>query len=122
MDEAARCSRVGFMRGGQLLIEGTPSELRRSLTDSILELRGRPLDLLRRIAEEDEDIEDTQMFGDRLHLRIQPDKKEEIVSRLQERIAASGGEIAHLNQIPPQLEDVFISLLERQQENSGNFL
>jgi ABC-2 type transport system ATP-binding protein len=36
MDEAERCSRLGLMRGGQLLAEGTPNELRqRSGTDSL---------------------------------------------------------------------------------------
>lgn len=36
MDEAERCDRLGLMRGGQLLAEGTPDELRsRSGTDDL---------------------------------------------------------------------------------------
>jgi ABC-2 type transport system ATP-binding protein len=36
MDEAERCDRLGLMRGGQLLAEGTPAELRsRSGTDNL---------------------------------------------------------------------------------------
>ena len=36
MDEAERCDRLGLMRGGQLLAEGTPAELReRSGTDDL---------------------------------------------------------------------------------------
>jgi hypothetical protein len=78
----------------------------------ILELRGSPLSLLRRIAATDEDVEDAQMFGDRVHLRVQPERAAGVERRLQERIIAQGGEIARLRRIPAQLEDVFISLLE----------
>jgi ABC-2 type transport system ATP-binding protein len=112
MDEAARCTRVGFMRGGRILQEGTPAELRLRLGERILELRGQPLALLRRVAEADPDVEDAQMFGDRIHLRTVPGKVAEVESRLRQRIPAEGGEIVQLRPVPPQLEDVFISLLE----------
>jgi ABC-2 type transport system ATP-binding protein len=113
MDEAARCSRVGFMRGGRLLLEGSPAELRVGLEERILELRGRPLSQLRRVAEEDEGVEDVQMFGDRLHLRVLPGKIAEVEARLRQRIPAEGSEISQLRPVPPQLEDVFISLLDQ---------
>jgi ABC-2 type transport system ATP-binding protein len=112
MDEAARCSRVGFMRDGRLLLEGTPAELRLRLEERILELRGHPLSLLRRISEVDQDVEDAQMFGDRIHLRASPGKTAEVEARLRQRIPAEGGQIILLRTVPPQLEDVFISLLE----------
>lgn len=37
MDEAERCDRLGFMRGGRLIAEGTPEELRRRGDSSDLE-------------------------------------------------------------------------------------
>jgi ABC-2 type transport system ATP-binding protein len=112
MDEAARCGRVGFMRNGRLLVEGTPEKLRRRLEGRILELRGRPLSLLRRLAEADEGVEDAQLFGDRIHLRVRTEQESGLESRLKESITAQGGEITRLRAIQPQLEDVFISLLE----------
>jgi hypothetical protein len=36
----------------------------------------------------------------------------DLEGRLKERIAAEGGEVTRLRIIQPQLEDVFISLLE----------
>ena len=74
MDEAARCSRVGFMRDGKIIAEGAPSELRTMLKDRILELSGDPIKQLRHIAQKDEDVEDVRAFGDRLHLRVREDK------------------------------------------------
>ena len=112
MDEASRCTRVGFMRDGKLLLEGTPVELRARLEKRILELRGQPLALLRRVAEADEAVEDAQMFGDRIHLRIQPGKIAEVEARLRQRASVEGSEITLLRPVSPQLEDVFISLLE----------
>jgi ABC-2 type transport system ATP-binding protein len=112
MDEAERCHRLGFMRAGRMLIEGTPAELRRRLDGSILELRGRPLALLRHVAAADPGVEDAQMFGDRVHLRVRPERSEEIQTRLRGQILSQGGQITRLRSVPPQLEDVFISLLE----------
>ena len=112
MDEAARCTRVGFMRGGNLLVDGSPAELVNRFSGSILELRGQPLHLLCSMAKEVPGVEDAQMFGDRLHLRIQPDKVIEAESRIRMMAGERGGEITRLRAIPPQLEDVFISLLE----------
>jgi ABC-2 type transport system ATP-binding protein len=70
MDEASRCHRVGFMKDGRIIAEDTPSNLRAKLNGRILELRGTPINLLRRVAHKDQDVEDVQAFGDRLHIRM----------------------------------------------------
>jgi ABC-2 type transport system ATP-binding protein len=112
MDEAARCHRVGFMREGKIIAEGTPSELRSTLNGRILELRGDPITLLRKIAHHDEDVEDVQAFGDRLHVRVGMNKAEIVLSRLKSTIRSEGGEVTELRSVPPVLEDVFIALSE----------
>jgi ABC-2 type transport system ATP-binding protein len=114
MDEAARCTRVGFMQRGRLIVEGTPAELRAPLNGRVMELAGRPRPLLRRLAEADEGVQNVQMFGDRLHLRIRRGEAEAVLARLQESIPRQGGEIVRLRPVAPQLEDVFMSLLEQQ--------
>jgi ABC-2 type transport system ATP-binding protein len=112
MDEASRCHRVGFMRRGKLMLEGTPAELGARLNGRIVEVRGQPLPQLRQAARADADVEDVQMFGDRLHLRVKAGTSESVITRLREQIPARGGSLTQLREIPPQLEDVFISLLE----------
>lgn len=112
MDEAARCHRIGFMKSGQLSLEGTPEALRTRLNDRIVEVRGRPLVALRQWAESDPEVEDAQMFGDRLHLRVRPGAAQAVISRLKTGIPA-GGELTALQAVPPSLEDVFIALLEK---------
>lgn len=116
MDEAARCNRIGFMRHGQIIAEGAPSELRAKLNDRILELRGDPMPLLRHIAEQDQDVEDVRAFGDRLHLRVSEKKAGDVLSRLPSRIRSEQGRVADLRAVPPVLEDVFISLAEAEND------
>ena len=112
MDEAARCHRVGFMREGKMIAEGTPSELRGTLNGRILELRGEPIALLRKIAHQDKDVEDVQAFGDRLHVRVGKNKAEVVLSRLKSTIRSEGGEVTDLRSVSAGLEDVFIALSE----------
>lgn len=116
MDEAARCHRVGFMRRGQIISEDTPSQLRALLAGRILELRGKPLKLLRRLAEADEAVEAVRAFGDRLHLRVRQAGAESVVGRLVPLIQSGGGAVDYLRVTPPSLEDVFIYLSEKSYE------
>jgi ABC-2 type transport system ATP-binding protein len=114
MDEAARCGRVGFVRQGRMLVEGAPADLRARLDGRILELRGRPLPLLRQVARAVEGVEDAQMFGDRLHLRVRPGSFQEVIRLLEGGIPQAGGELSSMRAVPAGLEDVFIALLENE--------
>lgn len=116
MDEASRCHRVGFMKDGKIIAEDTPSNLRARLTNRVLELRGSPTSLLRHIAHQDEDVEDVQAFGDRLHIRVGDGKAQNVLSRLTSQIQSQGGHVDVLRSVPPGLEDVFISLSESNYE------
>ncbi len=110
MDEATRCSRVGFMRGGHLIQEGTPSQLRQMLAGRILELSGSPLPLVLQAARADTDVQDAQRFGDRLHLRVAQNQTAKVRRRLAESIRLAGGTVQSIHEIAPLLEDVFIDL------------
>jgi len=112
MDEASRCHRVGFMKKGKIIIEDTPSNLRARLTGRVLELRGNPINILRHVAHEDEDVEDVAAFGDKLHVRVREGKSDLIMQRLPDEIKSAGGVLTELRAIPSTLEDVFIALSE----------
>jgi len=116
MDEASRCHRVGFMKNGKIIAEDTPSNLRARLNGRVLELRGSPLNLLRHVAHKDEDVEDVQAFGDRLHIRVGENKAQDVLRRLKSQISSEGGHVDELRSVPPVLEDVFIALSESNHE------
>ncbi len=110
MDEAARCHRIGFMKKGQLITEGTPGQLRAMLEGQILELRGSPLAEIRHHAQEVAGVENVQAFGDRLHLRVARGQAESVQLRLPAQLEPAGVTIESLRPLPPTLEDVFIAL------------
>ncbi|HEY4688226.1 MAG TPA: ABC transporter ATP-binding protein [Anaerolineae bacterium] len=112
MDEAARCTRVGFMHRGKMMIGGTPGQVAGRLSGRVLELVGGPREAMRRVAAADLDVEDVQMFGDRLHLRVKAGLADRVLGRLPGRLQEAGVQVQRLRSIAPTLEDAFIELLE----------
>jgi ABC-2 type transport system ATP-binding protein len=112
MDEAARCHRVGFMRLGRIIAEGTPSELRSKLEGRIIEVRGRPLPSLRQAVEKIKGMEDVRAFGNKLHLRVVSGQADSVIAAVLEAFPAFTGARVEAHLVPPTLEDVFISLSE----------
>ncbi len=114
MDEAARCHRLGFMSQGRLLVEGSPAEVTGRLDGRILEVAGQPLRRLARLARGEAGVEAVQLFGDRLHLRVAPGAAEPVMQRLTLAARAEDIQLDHVRLVPPELEDVFIELLESE--------
>lgn len=114
MDEAARCNRVGFLQKGRLIAEGTPGELRSTLSERIVEVRGGPLRLLQQVAAREPGVQDVRAFGDRLHLRVEPNRAGGVIKNLKKSVAAGGGKLIEARPIPAMLEDVFIALSEQE--------
>jgi ABC-2 type transport system ATP-binding protein len=112
MDEAVRSTYVGFMKDGQLIVQDTPKALRKTLENRILELRGEPLTAFRNLATADEDVEGVQAFGDRLHLRVRDGGAHRLEKNLKKAASSQGLSIDSIVVVNPQLEDVFIALLE----------
>ncbi len=110
MDEAVRCNRVGFLSQGRLLTQGSPRELTARLEGRVLELVAEPRVRARQLSLDDPDVEDAQTFGNRLHLRVRAAAGP--LERLPGTLAAAGVQVTRLKPIAPNLEDVFIALLE----------
>jgi len=117
MDEAARCTVVGFMKGGKIIVEDHPENLRHRLDGRVIELVGTPVRLLREIALEVDGVEDVQMFGDRLHLHVENTKAKKVIKTLQRTIPGRGGALTSVEVISPQMEDIFIDFLTANQGN-----
>ncbi|HLF01085.1 MAG TPA: ABC transporter ATP-binding protein [Anaerolineales bacterium] len=113
MDEAARCSRIGFMYRGRILTHGSPREITASMEGRVLELIAHPKDKARETSLADPDVEDALAFGDRLHLRVR--STEAAMNRLPPALQAAGVTVSRLRPIPPSLEDAFISILAMSQ-------
>ena len=126
MDEAVRCSRLGFMVGGRFLTTGTPRELLAPLAGRILELRADPKGLAHQVCQADPQVEDVASFGALLHMRLRGEgtavglaqPEEETKERLLSALAGAGVRVHSLRAIAPTLEDVFIRTLQRSAEEA----
>lgn len=117
MDEAVRCTYVGFIQHGRLVVEDKPINLRRQFLGRIVELRGEPLKTLRKMALAIKAVEGVQAFGDRLHIRAQTGCSGDVIDIFKEYKQRGDAIIYNIEVIPPTLEDVFIALLENDDEN-----
>jgi ABC-2 type transport system ATP-binding protein len=115
MDEASRCTRIGFMKNGRILDEGKPQTIAERLRGRILELSGSPRRRLLEVANQDPDVEEVQPFGEKLHLRIRPGTAETVQQRLASTLSAADVTIHLLRPIAPSVEDAFIALLESEE-------
>jgi ABC-2 type transport system ATP-binding protein len=114
MDEASRCTRIGFMKNGRILDEGPPQTIANRLHGRILELSGTPRRQLHKIAAQDPDVEEVQAFGEKLHLRVRPGTAEAAQQRLSASLSAANVTLQQLRPITPTVEDAFIALLEKE--------
>jgi ABC-2 type transport system ATP-binding protein len=119
MDEASRCTHLGFINRGRMMIEGTPGQVASRLDGRILELVGEPHEELRHLAQKHEDVEDVQLFGDRLHLRVKEGSADRVMAQLPPLLQASGASVQRIRSIAPTLEDAFIELVEEADQAAG---
>ena len=115
LEEAEQCNRLGFMVAGELLVEGTPSDIKAQQKGHLLEFR---VDQPQRAA----DLLKTEMphwrvalFGRRLHIITDGDVETGIQENTQ-RLEAGGVQVLDAREGRFSLEDVFISVVEQARE------
>jgi ABC-2 type transport system ATP-binding protein len=109
LDEAERCARIVLLHEGRVLALDEPGKLRTSMAGTWFEVVvAEPRQALDRLTARPE-IAGAQVFGDRLHVRM--DASDPTVARDRLNAVTQGESIAATNirQIVPSLEDVFIA-------------
>ena len=114
MDEASRCTRVGFIDGGRLMAEGPPSEIIQRMKGQLYEVTGDPIRLIHKAARGIEGILQSQAFGERLHLHLPSGVGEDPLTKLRKEVASQGGTVRSIRPIEPSLEDAFLALMIEQ--------
>jgi ABC-2 type transport system ATP-binding protein len=117
LEEAEQCNRLGFMVGGELVAEGTPTGIKVAQGGRVLELRVddpvRAMTLLR------SDIERwrVSLFGDRIHVIVDGDP-DEAARDLRARLERASIRALDVIEQDYSLEDVFILIVERNHRAS----
>jgi ABC-2 type transport system ATP-binding protein len=115
MDEAEYCGRLALIYQGRIIALGTPSELKlKTLAQGLLEVECDPLISALDLLKGEPWISEAAMFGDSLHVigREGVDVEQE-VSRI---LGGHGIHLKRIGRIRPSLEDVFVSLIEKEEE------
>jgi ABC-2 type transport system ATP-binding protein len=112
LEEAEQCNRLGFMVAGELVAEGTPSEIKSRqkghLLEFIVDQPQRAADLLKKRLERWR----VSLFGDRLHV-IREDDADTGIRRTTEELAGENIRVQSAREGRFSLEDVFITVVEK---------
>lgn len=114
MDEAERCSRVGLIYQGEIIQQGTPSELRRLARGELLALFADDLATAERVVAILEGVAETQAYGDRLHIFV--DDATRRLPEIERALRAANVRVTQLRPTAPRLQEAFIALVRHQDE------
>jgi ABC-2 type transport system ATP-binding protein len=115
LDEAERCSRIGLIYQGELLIADTPGAVKARIAGTVLELRMENHQKGIKILEGVEFLRNLVLSGDKIHILVDDPHEGERVIR--EVLKTKGMEILSLTVVRPSLEDAFVSVVrERRKE------
>ena len=117
MDEAEYCHRVALMYSGKIIALGPPSQLKESFrSHTLLNLdSSAPLESMKAIQTQ-EGILDVAVFGKGLHVKVKdPDSAS---SRIRGILKEKGITIHSLEQIRPSMEDIFVAMIEEEEEKA----
>ena len=119
LEEAEQCNRLGLMVAGELVAEDTPSAIKDRQVGHLLEFTvdqpQRAADFLRNDAERWR----VSLFGDRLHIIADTDPRTEIETTTK-ALRENGVHVISAREGRFSLEDVFISVVEKQRQQ-GKF-
>lgn len=109
MDEAERCSRVGFLSRGQLIALGRPDDLRAQFSGAIFEIlvddKFGAKDKLASLPF----IRDVNLFGGGLHVIVD----ESAADSAEQKLRSSSIGLRSIGRVEPTMEDVFFQLVQR---------
>jgi ABC-2 type transport system ATP-binding protein len=112
LEEAEQCNRLGFMVAGELVTEGSPTEIKSKQAGHLLEFMvdqpQRALDLLK----SDTERWRVSLFGDRLHVIADGDATTAERDN-RKKLEANGVRVASVREGQFSLEDVFIGVVEK---------
>ncbi|MGQ0658501.1 MAG: ATP-binding cassette domain-containing protein [Chromatiales bacterium] len=118
MDEAERCSHLAYIHYGKLIADGTPSSLR-SLPDITppgthrLEITTEEVTAALRIVRRQPAVRSATIFGRSIHALVDAACSR---AEMQTMLRKEGVELEQIRPLAPSLEDVFVELTYRRQQ------
>jgi ABC-2 type transport system ATP-binding protein len=118
LEEAEQCNRMGFMVAGEVVIQGSPSDIKAAQLGQLIELRVDRVQQSSDLLKTHLDRWRVAIFGDRLHVVL--DHPETDIPQVKKILATANISIQSLRSIPFSLEDAFISVVERTESGTAH--
>jgi ABC-2 type transport system ATP-binding protein len=121
MDEAERCSRVGLMYQGRLIVCDTPERIKGMVEGELIELRpgdpsggtsGLSLRRARTLLVNLPGVREVQTYGDLVHVFVEDAEVER--AAVTQALKEAGIAVTDIRRTRPRMETAFISLIRRQ--------
>ena len=115
MDEAERCTRVGLIYEGKLIVDDLPANIKRIIPGHVLEFTPSAFAAALKLCTEMEGVLEVQTYGDKLHVFV-----DDVVKRkpqIEAALDSQGIACDNLREIEVRMEEAFISLIRRQKES-----
>ncbi len=113
MDEAERCSRVGLMYRGKLIVCDTPERIKGMVEGELIELRPDDLRQAHAFLATLPGVHEVQTYGDLIHAFVQDAAAGQTV--ILRALAEAGLTVTGVRQTRPRMEEAFITLIRRQE-------
>ena len=113
MDEADRCSRVGLMYAGKLIICDEPRAIRAQLQGELLELTLEDWRRAHTLVASLKGVLEVQTYGQSLHILV--DSAEKRLPKIKQALRREKIPFRSLRPAPPRMEEAFISLIKGMQ-------
>ena len=111
LDEAERCTRIGLMHKGSIIIEDQPKNVRSSLAMPMMEVWTDRVRTAGEIVRTVRGVSSVSVYGDRLHIGLE---RSENAAAVLGMLAREGILVQDHREILPSLEDVFITMVEKR--------
>ncbi|WP_444216839.1 ATP-binding cassette domain-containing protein [Dialister hominis] len=109
LDEAERCSKIGLLHQGKMIISGTPDEIKSQIPGILIGIRcKKSREVIMNLKKELSPLS-ASLFGDKIHV-VLPGESTQIL-QIVKQLLTDMGVNAETEIIDPSLEDIFISMI-----------
>ncbi|GAB4231179.1 MAG: ATP-binding cassette domain-containing protein [Stanieria sp.] len=115
LEEAENCNRMGFMVAGKIVAQGSPSQIKAQQPGKLIEIIVSDTQKASNLLKTQLESWRVSIFGDRLHLVLDNPEKE--LSQVKQSLAENQIKIHSQRAIPFALEDAFIGIVQRTENN-----
>jgi len=116
LEEAEQCNRMSFMVAGENVIEGSPSYIKTSQPGKLIEIVVAENQLASKILKQKFDMWRISIFANSLHVVLDDPQTE--IPQITQLLTSANVPILSLRSVPFSLEDAFIGIVQRLQQNS----